>query len=288
MYDEWACKLTGIITMYYNENKSLIEVDPVDVKKATFIFPEGVESIVARVFYSLKSLKRIIIPYTVKTIGLEAFRACKQLEKVEFLHEDHPIAFCEGVFMDCTKLSSINLPRQLESIPSLLFFNCTKLFHLVIPTNVKAIGELAFCRSGLIRIDLSENIDAIEEDAFDECPNLRFIVIDTNDRVKFERVKEALPEALRNFACTKKFADENFDPIPDSNFCFHAFVALAALGGIALCISALFVASFPVSLALSLAGGGIALGSGMSFFHHHDKAAADGVHHLPPHYAPVR
>ena len=138
------------------------------------------------------------------------------------------------------------------------------------------------------RIDLSENIDAIKEDAFDECPNLRFIVIDTNDRVKFERVKEALPEALRNFACTKKFADENFDPKPDSNFCLHAFVALAALGGIGLCISALFVASFPVSLALSLAGGGIALGAGMSFFHHHDKGAADGIHHLPPHHAPVR
>ncbi|MDE5616981.1 MAG: leucine-rich repeat domain-containing protein [Clostridia bacterium] len=86
-------------------------------------------------------------PATVKSVGANAFMSTTSLSTVEF--EDGSVleTFGEGVFQDCTYLSSIVLPESIKSIPAKAFMGCTRLLYskdFVIGKNVEEIGEGAF------------------------------------------------------------------------------------------------------------------------------------------------
>ena len=67
-----------------------------------------------------KSLKSIIIPNSVKSIG-------------------------EWIFAGYKSLESIIIPDSVKSIGKHAFYNCTSLRSIIIPDSVKSIGNKAFC-----------------------------------------------------------------------------------------------------------------------------------------------
>ena len=82
--------------------------------------------------YSLKPMKRVIMPEGVKEIGAEAFWMCEQLE-------------------------SINLPESLVTIGEEAFTGCKSLKELRLPAGLQEIGRCAFpWRSGLKTLTIPE------------------------------------------------------------------------------------------------------------------------------------
>lgn len=77
-------------------------------------FPEGITEIGYSSF-SGTSLKKVVIPGTVRLINGWAFAHCYELEEV--IIEDGVEEIREGAFYDCPSLVSVTLPASVVSIP---------------------------------------------------------------------------------------------------------------------------------------------------------------------------
>ncbi len=156
--------------------------------------------------FSETDIKEIYIPSTVREISWAAFRDCKSLSKVEFLHEaNDPIAIDGCAFEGCSALKSINLPNQLKllydedmepysifknctslekislpsgitKIPTYMFSGCSSLKTVSLPSNLLRIGDFAFnsCKA-LTEISLPDSVDLIGRRAFSYCSSLESI-----------------------------------------------------------------------------------------------------------------
>lgn len=74
------------------------------------------------------------------------------------------------------KLKSINIPKNLTTLPEYCLMGSQELAELYIPDNIKAIGDKAFSLSGISKIRLPEGV-GIEETILDGCRKLKSIVI---------------------------------------------------------------------------------------------------------------
>lgn len=72
----------------------------------------------------------------------------------------------------------MRLPQNMVSIPVSCFNHCRSLIYVLIPVKVRGIrsGSFRGCKS-LTSIDLSENIDAIEREAYSYCISLLHVTI---------------------------------------------------------------------------------------------------------------
>ena len=135
--------------------------------------PEGVSAIGRWVFYDCRQLKEITIPSSVTSIDKESFEQCISLEKVTFAKGSKCTSIGQQVFWNCPKLTTINLPDNLNFIGVETFRNCTALKNIDIPQNVSSIGVRAFqgC-SALEKINLYNDISYMDERIFDGCTKL--------------------------------------------------------------------------------------------------------------------
>ena len=86
-------------------------------------------------------------PATVTSVGADAFKGSSSLATVMFEDGIKLETMGEGVFQDCTYLSSIELPESIKTIPAKAFMGCTRLLYntdFKIGKNVETIGEGAF------------------------------------------------------------------------------------------------------------------------------------------------
>lgn len=95
----------------------------------------------------------------------------------------------EGVFHDCSGLTSIIIPNSVTSIGENAFDDCNGLSSIIIPDSVTSIGKNAFvgCKS-LAGVKLGKGILNIGEDAFRNC-NLSMIIIPKGTRKRFENME---------------------------------------------------------------------------------------------------
>lgn len=61
------------------------------------------------------------------------------------------------------------------------FSSCTRLSTITLPTNLQRIGNNAFSRTGLTTITLGDEVDEIGEHVFENCPNLKSILVSNNN-----------------------------------------------------------------------------------------------------------
>ena len=111
------------------------------------------------------------IPASVTEIGQNAFYRCTELKTVEFEEGSQLKALGDGVFVDCGKLETVELPSGITKIGAGAFATCGSLKEFTIPANVETIGETAFalCEK-LEKITIPKSVKKIGQAAFARCP----------------------------------------------------------------------------------------------------------------------
>ena len=121
-------------------------------------------------------LKSIILPSTLKTLGLDSFRNCTNLESITL-----PTVLEEiggSAFYGCENLTTITIPSSVTTIGGHAFSCCTKLKDISIPSSVQTIGWAAFYKcSSITEITIPNGVTEIESNTFYGCTNLKAITI---------------------------------------------------------------------------------------------------------------
>lgn len=135
-----------------------------------------VTEITDRAFYGCRSLKRLILPPTMRKIGNESFYACYSLEQAilpDGLEKMGRAAFC-----GCTALEHIIIPDSLHEISESCFRACPELKEVNLPSGIRRIGNYAFSGcTGLERVTLGDELAEIGERAFFMCGSLKEMYI---------------------------------------------------------------------------------------------------------------
>ena len=76
-------------------------------------------------FYNNKNIKSIVIPDSVKTMGIMTFACCSNLENVTIGKGLREIS--QGAFVECSSLETITIPSNIELIGHRAFANCSNL-----------------------------------------------------------------------------------------------------------------------------------------------------------------
>lgn len=116
--------------------------------------------------FEKQSLKGVVIPETVTSIGNNAFQGCSNLTSVTFKGAPSTITVGNNAFQNCTKLKSINLPAA-TTIGSLAFDSCTSLEKLSLELGTESIGDYCFrgC-TNLQTLEIPETVTYIGQGAF--------------------------------------------------------------------------------------------------------------------------
>ena len=129
-------------------------------------------------FYSMSSVRSLVLPEGLEEIGEFAFAKCVQLESVKIPTTLKTMA--TGVFYGCEKLKDIGAiaGSQLTEIPNWCYWGCNSLTTLTIPAGIKTLGTAAFyeCR-GLTEITLSDGVETLGDMCFMNAENLETLTL---------------------------------------------------------------------------------------------------------------
>ena len=99
---------------------------------------QGATKIRDYVFYGCRSLRRVVIPNSVTTIGLRAFDSCSSLTRVAIGNSVTSIG--DSAFYVCSSLTSVSIGNSVTSIGDSAFQACSSLTSVTIPNSVTRIG----------------------------------------------------------------------------------------------------------------------------------------------------
>ncbi len=134
------------------------------------ILPENLEEIQTEAFRNCANLKEIVLPNKIRRISKGCFTGCKNLETVKLPKRLQVISM--EAFRNCTSLQNIELPTTLSRLDMEAFAGCESLTQISIPRRVTSIPERAFIDSGLVSIEITDNVQEILGYAFCRCKNL--------------------------------------------------------------------------------------------------------------------
>lgn len=124
----------------------------------------GTEIICDKAFSRCENLAEIIIPESVKAIGVRAFEDCKTMTRIVFPSDVESIR--EYCFIACRDLMAITFPESLRAIEKCAFVGCENLKKLEFPNSLKIIGESAFRGCPLEEIVLPNCLEEVGPFAF--------------------------------------------------------------------------------------------------------------------------
>lgn len=110
------------------------------------------------------TIRSIVLPDTIETIGENAFRG-SSLTEITIPQGVSTIG--AGAFSGCENLTQVKIPATVTEIPEGAFRGCSSLSSVTIAEGVTEIGASAFdgC-SSLTQVTLPDTIETIEADAF--------------------------------------------------------------------------------------------------------------------------
>lgn len=128
--------------LFDKTTKTLIAY-PKGKQGSSYTIPNGIVAIGNTAFRSVTSLKEIILPDTLISIGDSSFDSCG--------------------------IASISLPNRLEKIGAAAF-GWTRIKEIVLPNSLKYIGRLAFIDTNIQSIHIPATVEVIEGNPFIRTP----------------------------------------------------------------------------------------------------------------------
>lgn len=121
--------------------------------------PESVFHISSYAFENHREIVKVILPHSLRSIGVDAFCGCERLEEINFPNGLRTIG--EGAFSKCG-FKMVSWPEHLLSIPAGLFSECTSLREVVLPDTLKEIGSSAFMGCPIDNLVLPHSVESCE------------------------------------------------------------------------------------------------------------------------------
>jgi hypothetical protein len=167
-----------------------------------------VKEIADRAFMNNATIKSVIIPASVETIGASGFASCESLETI--IIPDSVTSVVAGVFQRCnnlkfneydngcylgnshnpylllfkaksTDITSCEINENTKCIYGSAFANCSSLTEITIPNGVVTIADSAFSScSGLTSITIPDSVTCIGGSAFSYCSSLQSATLSQN------------------------------------------------------------------------------------------------------------
>ena len=143
----WNCPLSNI-TIPINTTKVGASAFRNCSKLGQIKILGNIETIDEHAFENCFSLQGIELPQSITTIGISAFKNCTSLQSVIFAERCNLTKIAgdlsnsqtypqNGVFYNCTSLTSITIPANVEIIEATAFMNCKALSTLLFEPNSK-------------------------------------------------------------------------------------------------------------------------------------------------------
>ncbi|MBO4934835.1 MAG: leucine-rich repeat domain-containing protein [Clostridia bacterium] len=222
----------GVLVAYLGSNRTTVEI-PGYVKTVADVFyaderieevviSDGVQQIGDSAFFGCAELERVTVPDSVKKIGDWAFYGCPKLRSVGIPDGaevgDYSFGACEkiksvsvncekigaGAFEYCTRLSSVELGKNVKVIGHYAFYGCEELGGLELPDAVTEIGESALRRTGITKLTLSDNVESIGSYAFADNDGIVLTVTDGTYAYKYAKKNGYEMKVKEASADTKK------------------------------------------------------------------------------------
>lgn len=195
----------SMLTFYFCTKLSEINIPKkiTAINNATFsgcvslrnmIIPDNIQSIGGRAFEYCSHLT-MTIPETVTSIGSQAFRNNADLsiamsgnlldnalfsdcENLRITLSNGSTFIKESALINCSGLIEIHIPNSVSSIGAHAFYGCTNLKNIIIPNKVTSIEERTFYFcKGLVSVVIPNSVKSIEYEAFNGCSALKSIVL---------------------------------------------------------------------------------------------------------------
>lgn len=121
---------------------------PPKKRDSEYAVSDGVQRIANGAFESCSNIAVLSLPESVTTLGTESF------------------CYCEA-------LRTVKMSKSITVIPYFAFSDCCSLAYIALPDGLKKIEEGAFSGTGLNFVRIPDMVEAVEFDAFADCPNLK-------------------------------------------------------------------------------------------------------------------
>ena len=177
-YGDFAIDESGALTGYTGESTNIS-------------IPNDV-SVIADGAFSGSDIQSVSIPYSVTSIGKEAFKSTHNLGQVRFESGSKLTGIGDRAFFGTQGLAEIELPEGVTSIGTEAF-STSSVQRVVLPDGVTSIPASAFenCIQ-LSNVTMSDKVETIGANAFDACSALNKIKV----RSASGAVAEGLPSSL--------------------------------------------------------------------------------------------
>ena len=122
-------------------------------------------------FSDMTSLRKVILPKDIVSIGNNAFGGCSNLTEIPLAKGLETIE--DGAFQNCSSLRTIVFPTTLKRIGGSAFQNCSSLTDIDFAEGLSRIGGWAFASCYNLReLHFPTSLKSIEDYAFYSCNNL--------------------------------------------------------------------------------------------------------------------
>ena len=99
-------------------------------------------------FRDSETVKKIVVPDSVKTIEKNAFMYCTALEEIELPSGLETLG--DQAFYRCSALKKVSVPEGVEKLGYATFMFCESLEEITLPKSLKEIGDSVFSHCGAL------------------------------------------------------------------------------------------------------------------------------------------
>lgn len=119
-------KMTGLTSLTIPSTvTSTYEIIGKGANVTTVTFANGMTKVPNRVLLNANSVKKVILPETLTSIGYQAFSGCTQLSTIKMVQTIKKIG--ESAFKNCTSLKKLTLYKTVKTIGANAFAGATNL-----------------------------------------------------------------------------------------------------------------------------------------------------------------
>ncbi len=145
----------------YKTDENTVKIREYAFQQATFVekitVNEGVKEIGDRAFFNVHNLKKVSLPESLESVGIQAF--------------------------DSNSIEEINIPNEIKTLGKGAFGGCKMLETVVLPDTLVEIPENLFgMNSNFKKIEIGASVEKIAVSTFEYCNNLAEIAVDENNK----------------------------------------------------------------------------------------------------------